>query len=356
MATIEVKVPDIGDFKDVPVIERDGEAGRHGGGRRPAGRARVRQGDDGGALARGRQGRGDQDRRGRQGLRGRADRCCSRAAQAAAERRGRIVRRRRRPLRPRRGRGRGTRRGEGARHRRLQGRAGHRGPGEGRRHRAKDDPLVELESDKATMEVPSPAGGTVKEIKVKEGDKVSEGSLILLLATAAGSAARRVRRRRPRRRSRPPPPRPARRPTGGRRRGCRRRGRRRRAARLALGARFARELGVDLAKVKGSGRKGRILREDVTGYFKSAQRARAGRGGGAVGRHGHPADPEGRLLEVRPGRGRRAAADQEDLRPGPAPLLAERPARHPQRRGGHHRDRGVPQGARHQGQGGRATG
>jgi dihydrolipoamide dehydrogenase len=50
-----------------------------------------------------------------------------------------------------------------------------------------EDPLVSLESDKATMDVPSPAGGVVKELKVKVGDKVSEGSLILLL-DAAGAA------------------------------------------------------------------------------------------------------------------------------------------------------------------------
>jgi len=49
---------------------------------------------------------------------------------------------------------------------------------------AEEDPLVELESDKATMEVPSPAAGVVKEIKVAEGDKVSEGSVILVLETA----------------------------------------------------------------------------------------------------------------------------------------------------------------------------
>ena len=54
---------------------------------------------------------------------------------------------------------------------------------------AKEDPLIELESDKATMEVPAPAAGTVKEIKVKEGDKVSEGSVILVLEGAeAGDA------------------------------------------------------------------------------------------------------------------------------------------------------------------------
>jgi dihydrolipoamide dehydrogenase len=54
---------------------------------------------------------------------------------------------------------------------------------------AKEDPLIELESDKATMEVPSPAAGKVTEIRVKEGDKVSEGSLILMLeAEGAGSS------------------------------------------------------------------------------------------------------------------------------------------------------------------------
>ena len=51
-----------------------------------------------------------------------------------------------------------------------------------------ESPLVSLESDKATMDVPSPQGGTIKEIKVKVGDKVSEGSLILLIDTAAGVA------------------------------------------------------------------------------------------------------------------------------------------------------------------------
>src|SRR5262249_184218 len=46
-----------------------------------------------------------------------------------------------------------------------------------------EDPLVTLESDKATMDVPSPAAGTVKQLKVKLGDKVSEGSLLLPLPT-----------------------------------------------------------------------------------------------------------------------------------------------------------------------------
>jgi dihydrolipoamide dehydrogenase len=52
-----------------------------------------------------------------------------------------------------------------------------------------EDPLLTLESDKASMEVPSPAAGTVKEVNVKVGDKVSEGSLILTLTTGVVAAA-----------------------------------------------------------------------------------------------------------------------------------------------------------------------
>src|SRR5256714_9148472 len=52
-----------------------------------------------------------------------------------------------------------------------------------------EDSLVTLESDKSTMDVPSPAAGTVKELKVKLGDKVSEGSVILTLEGAATGAA-----------------------------------------------------------------------------------------------------------------------------------------------------------------------
>ncbi len=52
-----------------------------------------------------------------------------------------------------------------------------------------EDPLVTLESDKATMDVPAPAAGTVKEVRVAVGDKVSEGSVVLVLDTAAAAAA-----------------------------------------------------------------------------------------------------------------------------------------------------------------------
>jgi dihydrolipoamide dehydrogenase len=54
---------------------------------------------------------------------------------------------------------------------------------------AAEDPLIEIESDKATMEVPSPAAGVVKDIKVAEGDNVSEGSLILVLEAEGAAEA-----------------------------------------------------------------------------------------------------------------------------------------------------------------------
>src|SRR5438034_11323905 len=62
-----------------------------------------------------------------------------------------------------------------------------------------EDSLVTLESDKATMDVPAPRAGTVKDLKVKVGDKVSEGSVILTLETAAaaGEAAPSARAERP---------------------------------------------------------------------------------------------------------------------------------------------------------------
>src|SRR5215472_16451736 len=54
---------------------------------------------------------------------------------------------------------------------------------------AKEDPLVTLESDKATMEVPSTHAGTVKELRVKVGDKVSQGTLIAVLESSDTAAS-----------------------------------------------------------------------------------------------------------------------------------------------------------------------
>ena len=122
-----------------------------------------------------------------------------------------------------------------------------------------EDPLIALESDKATMEVPAPLSGTVREIKVKTGDKVSEGSIILSLATGAAPLQADIA---------PVSP-PASSPATA-------------AGTAVVGAfdegsfalayagpavrKLARELGVDLGKVKGSGNHGRILREDVEAF------------------------------------------------------------------------------------------
>ena len=74
---------------------------------------------------------------------------------------------------------------------------------------AKDQAVLELETDKATIEVPSDAAGTVREIKVKQGDKVKVGQLVLTLEPSAAQAL-------------PQAP-PSRRRTGGRQTGCRQR-------------------------------------------------------------------------------------------------------------------------------------
>lgn len=142
---------------------------------------------------------------------------------------------------------------------------------------AKDEALIVLESDKATMEVPAPAAGIVRGLKVKAGDKLNPGDFICELEVQGSSAAPAAQS--------PPPPAEAAAPAE--------------AARLAVSApsqasapsappalpaaitatgeshagpgtrKFARELGVDLAQVRGSGIKGRITVEDVQAHVKS---------------------------------------------------------------------------------------
>ncbi len=150
---------------------------------------------------------------------------------------------------------------------------------------AKEDPLIELESDKATMEVPSSAAGTVKEIKVSEGDKVSEGAVILLLeesdAGDAGGGKEEPKAEKadaPKQEQAAAAPAPAASPAPVMDAGFNK-------AHASPSVRaFARNLGVDLSKINGTGRKGRILREDVTKAFKaSAPVAAVGTGGGGMG-------------------------------------------------------------------------
>ncbi len=172
-----------------------------------------------------------------------------------------------------------------------------------------EDSLISVESDKATMEIPSPEAGVVKELKVKLGDKVSQGSLILLLEPASNDPTVAVPAEEPPApaASAEPapaatsaPPQPALAPTSAPR-----------AAPTPVKAapaasptpakvsptakidevafakayatpsvrKFARELGVDLGQVEGTGRKKRITREDVQNFIKRALAQGAGGAG-----------------------------------------------------------------------------
>ena len=146
-----------------------------------------------------------------------------------------------------------------------------------------EESLITLESDKATMEVPAPFDGVVKEMKIKVGDSVSEGTAILTIealgdepsAAPEKKAAEPVTEKTPpkpveEKISSTPPPAPkapsapapsVSKPINEESFS---------AAHASPGVRrFARELGVDLGSVKGSGPKGRILREDVQSFVKS---------------------------------------------------------------------------------------
>ncbi|WP_212525462.1 dihydrolipoyllysine-residue acetyltransferase [Actibacterium sp. MT2.3-13A] len=149
---------------------------------------------------------------------------------------------------------------------------------------AEEDPVVELESDKATLEVPSPVAGKVAEIRVAAGDKVSEGSLLLILEGEGGAEVPAVEAAAPAAAPAAPAPAPAAAPAPVTDAGFGK-------AHASPSVRaFARSLGVDLAQVNGSGRKGRILREDVTAHFKAAS-APAAAAGSAQGGMGIPPIP-----------------------------------------------------------------
>jgi pyruvate dehydrogenase E2 component (dihydrolipoamide acetyltransferase) len=161
-----------------------------------------------------------------------------------------------------------------------------------------EDALVTLESDKATMDVPAPLGGTVQEIRVKVGDKVSEGSIILCLATgttsghpAAGAAAKaRAGAGASSAAGAAPPPRPAEAAPAPAPVGAADQPRSaidEAAFAIAYASpavrKLAREQNVDLGRVRGSGPKGRILKEDVDAYAKGGGAAAAAPAGAGVG-------------------------------------------------------------------------
>ncbi|MGE5757622.1 MAG: biotin/lipoyl-containing protein, partial [Sideroxydans sp.] len=145
--------------------------------------------------------------------------------------------------------------------------------------------LISLETDKATIDVPAPFEGVIKEVKVKVGDKVSEGSLIFLVE-ASGSAAQAAapaaapapQAAAPVAPAPAPAPAPAAAPAV----------QAAPAAPSGSGAhaspsvrRFARELGVNLAQVKGSGEKGRVTKDDVQNFVKQSLAQPRGAAGGA---------------------------------------------------------------------------
>ncbi len=142
----------------------------------------------------------------------------------------------------------------------------------------KNDSLITLESEKASMEVPSPADGTIVDLKVNVGDKVAKGSLIGMLAPADGAPAPVIPSAAPAPAA-PAPPQAA--PSDAPVTLSLSKGEGPPPARAdgAIHAspairRFARELGVDLHGVSGSGPHGRVTQEDVQRFVKAAlQRA-----------------------------------------------------------------------------------
>jgi pyruvate dehydrogenase E2 component (dihydrolipoamide acetyltransferase) len=159
---------------------------------------------------------------------------------------------------------------------------------------AVDAPLIALESDKATMEVPAPAAGRVAEIVAKVGDRLSEGSLILRLETAgagaaAGGAATTATAAAAPAPAAPAPAAPAPASTAtADAAGVVEKGRRTLPPPVDFGdahaspsvRRLARELDIDLSRIKGSGEKGRITKEDVKAALTRTGAAAAGGGMG----------------------------------------------------------------------------
>ncbi len=166
-----------------------------------------------------------------------------------------------------------------------------------------EDALITLESDKATMEVPAPFAGVVKELKIKPGDKVSEGAAILSLEiseaiTAPGPAS--VAAQKPAQAASAPAkvpamqttiPAPAPSPQAPAPAVINEEGFSRAHASPSV-RRFARELGVDLARVTGSGPKQRILQDDITGFVKATLAQPSAGSGGSGLALGLPAWPQ----------------------------------------------------------------
>jgi pyruvate dehydrogenase E2 component (dihydrolipoamide acetyltransferase) len=157
---------------------------------------------------------------------------------------------------------------------------------------AVEDPLVSLESDKAAMEIPSPFAGTIKEIKIKLGDKVSEGNLLVTMeasedsaseeapveaAVADTAAAEPAVEEKPASAPKPAAAPTAPRPSPTANTSINEDGFRKAHASPSV-RKFARELGADLSLMTGTGQKNRIIKEDIKAWVKQA--LAQGSGGG----------------------------------------------------------------------------
>lgn len=132
--------------------------------------------------------------------------------------------------------------------------------------------LITVEGDKASMEVPAPFAGVVKEILVKSGDKVSTGSLIMRFEVAGAAPAPVASAPAPQAEAPAPVATPAT-PVAAPAADAEVTASSVFAYATPVVRRLAREFGVNLDKVKGTGRKGRILKEDVQAYVKAAIKA-----------------------------------------------------------------------------------
>jgi pyruvate dehydrogenase E2 component (dihydrolipoamide acetyltransferase) len=135
-----------------------------------------------------------------------------------------------------------------------------------------EDPLITLESDKATMDIPAPVAGQVEEILVAIGDKVSQGHVIATVAPSADAGSDVTKSIEPAVQEDAAPAAPARRdPPAPQSTSAMDTASAVSTAYASPSIRkFARELGVDLTQVSGSGRKGRIVKSDVQAFIKSA--------------------------------------------------------------------------------------
>jgi pyruvate dehydrogenase E2 component (dihydrolipoamide acetyltransferase) len=159
---------------------------------------------------------------------------------------------------------------------------------------AEEDSLITVESDKATMEIPSSHAGVVAKVKVNLGDRVSEGSLVLLLDAESVPAAPEAEEvpaepapavQKPAAKEAAPAAKPAPAPVAPSRPSPTLKidhDNFKKAHASPAIRKFARELGVDLTQVNGSGRNERIVREDVQEYVKQALRE-GSRGGASLG-------------------------------------------------------------------------